>query len=173
MSTYRVLFLCTGNSARSQMAEALLASKGDGRFAAASAGSKPAPRVNPHAVEALRRIDIDWTGKEPRGIPAIEREEWDIVITVCDRAKEACPILPGQPVTAHWGMDDPAEVQGTDDEKLQAFIAARRLLARRIDLLLALPIDKLDRLMLAHRLGSIPMSSVPPSSPRAVERGQS
>ncbi len=164
MRTYRILFLCTGNSARSQMAEALISTKGGDRFLAASAGSKPAPRVNPHAVEALRRVGIEWTGREPKGIEDVESEEWDFVITVCDRAKEACPILPGHPVTAHWGMDDPAEVEGTDEEKLEAFVATRDLLARRIDLLLALPLEKCDRLALERRLGSIPLLSVPPSA---------
>jgi arsenate reductase len=162
MRTYRLLFLCTGNSARSQMAEALVAVKSGGRFAAASAGSKPAARVNPYAVEALRQIGIDWTGREPKGIAAVEGEEWDFVITVCDRAKEACPIFPGRPATAHWGMDDPAEVEGTEEEKIEAFVAARQLLAHRIDLLLALPFEKLDPLALEQRMGSIPKSSVQP-----------
>jgi arsenate reductase len=145
------------------MAEALISAKAGARFAASSAGSKPAPRVNPYAVEALRRVGIDWTGREPKGIPAVEREQWDLVVTVCDRAKEACPIFPGRPATAHWGMDDPAEVEGSEEEKVEAFVAARQLLARRIDLLLALPIEKLDRLALEQRMDSIPMLSVPPS----------
>jgi arsenate reductase len=142
----RVLFLCTGNSARSQIAEALLNAKGRGRFIAASAGSKPAPRVNPFAIQVLERSGIEWSGHKPQGIDAVEREHWDFVITVCDRAKEACPILPGQPITAHWGMDDPADVEGTDEQKLRAFIATEQQLGRRIDLFLALPIDKLERL---------------------------
>src|SRR4051812_40628203 len=99
----RVLILCTGNSARSQMAEAVLNAKGRGRFIAESAGSKPAGRVNPFAVEALREAGIDWRGRQPRGVDGLEKEAWDIVITVCDRAKEACPYFPGQPVLAHWG----------------------------------------------------------------------
>lgn len=155
-SPLRVLFLCTGNSARSQMAEALLNGKAGGRLTAASAGSRPAPRVNPLAIEALRAAGIDWSGHAPQGIEAIEKEPWDFVITVCDRAKEACPILPGRPVYAHWGMEDPAEVEGTEEERLQAFVAARLLLARRIDLLLALPVQKLERLALTKALGEIP-----------------
>lgn len=109
---FRVLFLCTGNSARSQMAEALLNWKGKGRFAAESAGSRPASRVNPLAIATLRQYDIPWRGRAPRGIDGLEREQWDFVITVCDRAKEACPIFPGQPVLAHWGMPDPADAGG-------------------------------------------------------------
>ena len=133
----RVLFLCTGNSARSQMAEALLNQKGQGRFHAESAGSQPAPRVNPHAIEALADMGIAWEGRTPRGIGGLEREHWDIVITVCDNAKEACPVFPGQPTFAHWSMDDPAEVQGTAEETKRAFEEARDLLAHRIDQLIA------------------------------------
>lgn len=151
----RVLFLCTGNSARSQMAEALLQQKGAGRFDAASAGSRPVERVNPLAVEALARIGIPWDGHAPRGVDGLEREHWDFVITVCDRAKESCPILPGHPVHAHWGMDDPADATGTHDERLRAFTRARDMLGRRIDLMLALPIAKLQRSALEHRLRAI------------------
>jgi len=140
---YRVLFLCTGNSARSQMAEALLNRKGQGRFHAESAGSRPAARVNPYAIRALADIGISWDGHAPRGIDGLDHEHWDFIITVCDNAKEACPVFPGQPTFAHWGMDDPAEVEGSDEEKRRAFDAARNLLARRIDLLLAVPVDRL------------------------------
>src|SRR5207245_1257926 len=102
VNVFRLLFLCTGNSARSQMAEALLNWKGRGRFQAESAASRPADRVNPHAIETLRDYDIPWAGHAPRSIDGLEREPWDFVITVCDRAKEACPIFPGQPILAHW-----------------------------------------------------------------------
>jgi arsenate reductase len=155
MTKRRILFLCTGNSARSQIAEALVANKASDRFDAASAGSKPAAQVNPLAVEVLRQVGIDWSGRQPKGLDAVASQRWDIVITVCDRAKEACPIFPGHPATAHWGMDDPAEVEGTNEERLRAFVLTRQLLARRIDLLLALPLEKLDRLSLERRLGSI------------------
>src|SRR6266550_474060 len=111
---FRVLFLCTGNSARSQMAEALLNWKGRGRFHAESAGSSPADRVNPHAIETLREYHTPWRGRAPRRIDGLEREPWDLVVTVCDRAKESCPIFPGQPIMAHWGMADPALVAGDD-----------------------------------------------------------
>ena len=90
---FRVLFICTGNSARSQMAEALLNWKGRGRFQAESAGSRPADRVNPHAIETLREYGVPWAGHAPRGIDGLEPEPWDFVVTVCDRAKESCPIL--------------------------------------------------------------------------------
>ena len=137
--TLRLLFLCTGNSARSQMAEAILNAKARGRAEAASAGSRPAARVNPYALETLREFDIPWSGHAPRSIDGLDREHWDYVITVCDRAKEACPIFPGMPVLAHWSIPDPAEVDGDDTTKRAAFRDAFLELNRRIDLLLALP----------------------------------
>ena len=155
MSVFRLLFLCTGNSARSQMAEALLNWKGRGRFHAESAGSRPADRVNLHAIETLRDYEVPWAGHAPRSIDGLEREPWDFVITVCDRAKESCPIFPGQPILAHWGMPDPADVAGDEAAQRQAFEAAFLLLSRRIDLLLALPIEKLERLALEARVRTI------------------
>jgi len=152
---FRVLILCTGNSARSQIAEALLNRKGRGRFLAESAGSKPAARVNPLAVRALAEGGIDWAGHQPRGLDGLETERWDFVITVCDRAKESCPIFPGQPMLAHWGMPDPAEVEGDEARKLQAFRDTVATLGRRIDLLLALPVEKLERLVLEQRVRAI------------------
>lgn len=151
----RVLILCTGNSARSQIAEALLARKGAGRFEVTSAGSRPAPRVNPWAVRILEQHGIPWEGHRPKGLDGLETERWDFVITVCDRAKEACPIFPGTPVLAHWGMPDPAEVDGTDEEKLRAFRETYVVLNRRIDLLLALPAEKLDRAALEREVRAI------------------
>ena len=121
------------------MAEAILNAKGNGRFEAASAGSRPAAAVNPYALETLREFKIPWAGHPPRSIDGLEREQWDFVITVCDRAKEACPIFPGQPVLAHWGMPDPAGVEGDEAAKRAAFRTAFLELSRRIDLLLALP----------------------------------
>ena len=150
-----MLFLCTGNSARSQIAEALLNRKGAGRFLAESAGSKPAARVNPLAIRVLEESGIAWAGHPPRTVDGLEREPWDIVITVCDNAKESCPIFPGQPALAHWGMPDPAEVEGSDEEKLRAFRSALALIGRRLDLLLALPFEKLERLALQRRIGGI------------------
>lgn len=151
----RVLILCTGNSARSQMAEAILNQKGRGRFVAESAGSQPASRVNPYAVEVLREAGINWRGRQPRGIDDLVSHSWDIVITVCDRAREACPIFPGQPALAHWGMEDPASVGGNAETKRQAFREALQLISRRIDLMLALPAEKLERLALQERLRAI------------------
>ena len=151
----RVLFLCTGNSARSQMAEALLNWKGKGRFEAESAGSRPASRVNPLAIETLRQYDVPWRGRPPRGTDGLEREPWDLVITVCDRAKESCPIFPGQPMLAHWGMPDPAEVDGDEVTKRAAFRDAFLLLSRRIDLLLALPLEQLERTALEPRVRAV------------------
>ncbi len=133
----RVLFLCTGNSARSQMAEALLNQKGEARFHAESAGSHPAPRVNPHAVSALSDVGIAWSGRAPRSVEGLRQEPWDFIITVCDHAKEACPVFPGRPTFAHWGLDDPAAVQGTAEETTRAFERARDLLVNRIDEFLA------------------------------------
>jgi len=157
----RVLILCTGNSARSQIAEAVLNQRGRARFIAESAGSRPAPRVNPYAVEALREAGIDWQGHQPRGLEEVEQQPWDMVITVCDRAREACPIFPGQPIAAHWGMDDPAEVQGDDETKRRAFWNALQLITRRVDLLVALPVEKLERLALEKRVKAIGEEPVP------------
>ena len=152
---YRVLVLCTGNSARSQIAEALWSLKGAGRFTVASAGSKPAAQVNPVAIRVLREAGIDWNDRTPKGLDAVAGERWDFVITVCDRAKEACPIFPGTPILAHWGMPDPAEVDGSDVEKLRAFQDTFTVLSRRIDLFLALPTEKLDRLILERAVREI------------------
>lgn len=151
----RLLILCTGNSARSQIAEALLSRKGRGRFEVASAGSRPAARVNPLAIEVLAEAGIDWSGKVPRGIEDVGSQQWDFVITVCDRAREACPIFPGTPILAHWGMPDPAEVEGDHAVRLRAFQDTLTVLARRIDLFLSLPADKLDRLILEQRVRAI------------------
>ena len=143
------------------MAEAVLNQKGRGRFIAESAGSRPAPRVNPHAVEVLREAGIDWRGHQPRGLEEVEQQPWDMVITVCDRAREACPFFPGQPISAHWGMDDPAEVPGDEETKRRAFWNALQLITRRIDLLLALPVEKLERLALEKRVKAIAEEGIP------------
>lgn len=137
------------------MAEALLNSKGKGRFRAESAGSAPAREVNQFAVDALRAHHIPWNGRAPRGLDGLEREAWDLVITVCDQAREACPIFPGQPIIAHWGMEDPAAVAGSDAEKRRAFHEAYVTLARRIDLLVAVPTERLQRLALQARVRAI------------------
>lgn len=151
----RVLFLCTGNSARSQIAEALLQRKGREGFIAASAGSRPAPAVNPLTVEVLRNHGVEWEGKRPKSVDAVRGHHWDFVITVCDRAREACPTFPGQPVFAHWGLSDPAEAMGTHEQRLHAFHEIVQQLSRRIDLMLALPIEKLERQALEARMRMI------------------
>jgi arsenate reductase (thioredoxin) len=158
--TFQVLFLCTGNSARSQIAEKILTRKGRGRFVAESAGSQPAAHVNPLAVEALERHGYFWAGGRPRGLDGLSEQDWDFVITVCDRAKEACPFFPGQPVIAHWGMPDPAAVMGTDQEKRRAFDDTVLTISRRLDLFLALPIEKLSRLALEHSVREIGTSAL-------------
>jgi len=152
---YRVLFLCTGNSGRSQIAETILNRKGRGRFMAESAGSRPVAQVNPFAVQVLGEGGIEWTGHQPRGLDGLDRERWDFVITVCDKAREVCPVFPGQPILSHWGMPDPAAVEGSDEEKQRAFREALTLISRRIDLLLVLPVEKLDRLVLEARVQAI------------------
>lgn len=151
----RVLILCTGNSARSQMAEALFNKLGAGRIVAESAGSEPAERVNPLAISTLAEHGIEWSGHPPRGLGGLEREPWDFVITVCDRAKEACPIFPRQPMVAHWGMPDPAEVEGDVAARQAAFVKAFAIIHRRISLMLALPLEKLERMALEARVRAI------------------
>ena len=163
MSVRNVLFLCTGNSARSILAEACLNARGRGRFAAHSAGSHPAGKVNPFALELLRKHRIDTGGLRSKSWDEFARAGapgMDFVFTVCDNAAgEACPVWPGQPVTAHWGVEDPATARGTDDEKRKAFLKAFTELATRINLLLSLPIEKLDRLSLTAKLDEIGRTS--------------
>jgi len=156
---FNVLFLCTGNSARSILAEATLNSAGGGRFKAYSAGSKPGGRVNPFALELLASSSVDVAGLRSKswdefarpGAPAM-----DFVFTVCDRAAaEPCPFWPGQPMTAHWGVPDPAAVEGSDDAKRRAFRNALSVLSARINLLINLPVEKLERLALQKKLEEI------------------
>lgn len=152
---FRVLFLCTGNSARSQIAEALLNHHGAGRFQAESAGTEPAARVNPGAVEALATAGIEWHGHPPQSVDGLERRPWDLVVTVCDDAKESCPIFPAGPVTAHWGMPDPAAVQGDVATKRAAFRGALDVLRRRIEALVKSPVEELARPGLEARVREI------------------
>lgn len=152
---FRVLVLCTGNSARSQMAETLFNRLGAGRIHAESAGTYPAPRVNPLAIAALSEAGYPWSGHQPRGLDGLEREPWDFVITVCDKAKESCPIFPGQPMVAHWGMPDPADVGGDEAARRAAFRDALLLIRRRVELMLALPLEKLERMALEARVRAI------------------
>lgn len=166
-SPLRLFFLCTGNSARSQIGEAILARKGRDRFVVATAGSQPAPRVNPLTVDVLGEFGIDWNGRAPKGIDAVMNQQWDLIITVCDQAREACPTFPGRPAFAHWGMPDPAAVAGSDDARRQAFRDTVHYLSRRIDLLLALPVEKLERLALEQRVRAIADQSVIPGPQHA------
>jgi len=156
---YQVLFLCTGNSARSILAESYLNAAGQGRFAAYSAGSMPTGKVNPFAVELLAKHRIDAAGLRSKSWDEFARPgapELDFVFTVCDNAAgEACPIWPGQPITAHWGVQDPALVQGADERKRKAFLRAFSELSTRINLFMSLPIAKLDRLVLKKKLDEI------------------
>jgi arsenate reductase len=154
-----VLFLCTGNSARSILAEAYLNAAGRGRFVAYSAGSRPAGRVNPFALELLEKNRLPSAGLRSKSWDEFARPgapRMDFVFTVCDNAAgEACPLWPGQPVTAHWGVSDPAAVAGSDDEMRKAFLRAFSELRTRINLMLALPLERLDRLSLKRRLDEI------------------
>jgi len=158
-SVFNVLFLCTGNSARSILAEAYLNSAGKVRFKAYSAGSEPGGRVNPLALELLERSRIDAAGLRSKSWDEFAQPgapKMDFVFTVCDNAAgEPCPYWPGQPMTAHWGVPDPAAVQGSDEDKRRAFILAFRILSTRINLMLNLPLDKLDRLTIRNKLVEI------------------
>jgi protein-tyrosine-phosphatase len=156
---YNVLFLCTGNSARSILSEAILSSRGAGRFTAHSAGSHPTGRVNPFALDLLKRMGMSTDGLRSKSwdeFAAPGAPELDFVFTVCDNAAgEVCPYWPGQPMTAHWGIPDPAGVEGTDIQKTDAFREAFRVLERRIALFTSLPIASLDRLTLSAKVREI------------------
>ena len=156
---FNTLFLCTGNSARSIIAEAILDKFGEGKFRAHSAGSQPNGQVNPHTIALLQGLDYDtsrfrsksWSEFAKPGAPALE-----FVFTVCDNAAgETCPVWPGQPMTAHWGVPDPAEAKGTPAEIAFAFKDAYRMLHQRIAIFIALPIRSLDQLSLQARLKDI------------------
>ena len=156
---YNVLFLCTGNSARSILAEAILNRVGQGRFRAFSAGSQPKGEVHPYSLDLLKSLNHDtsfarsknWEEFAQPGAP-----EMNFVFTVCDNAaNEACPVWPGQPMTAHWGVPDPAAVEGTEAEKRLAFADAYRMLNNRISIFTSLPLNSLDRLALQKRLSEI------------------
>ena len=161
--TYNVLFLCTGNSARGILAEVLIEHWGRGRFQGFSAGSFLRGSVHPLALDLLERLRLpiadlrskSWNEFVRPGAPVM-----DFVFTVCDQAAdEVCPIWPGNPITAHWGVPDPAAVEGTDEQRRQAFRNAHRQLESRIKLFVALPIDKLDRMSIQRRAEEIGKSA--------------
>jgi protein-tyrosine-phosphatase len=156
---YNVLFLCTGNSARSILAEAILNREGAGRFKAYSAGSQPKGEVHPYSVDLLKKLNHDvsfarsksWEEFAEDGSPVM-----DFVFTVCDSAaSESCPVWPGQPMSAHWGVPDPAAAEGVEAERRLAFADAYRMLTNRISVFVNLPIDSIDRLTLHKRLKEI------------------
>ena len=145
----RVLILCTGNSARSIFGEYLLRHAGGDRFEVYSAGSFPTGKVNPFAIQVLRDVyHIDASAARSKSWEEFGELRFDFVITVCDNARESCPVWPDQPIVAHWGVPDPALAEGSDEEKLRQFKKAAQLLSRRIGLFCALPIEKLDQLRL-------------------------
>jgi protein-tyrosine-phosphatase len=144
---YKVLILCTGNSARSVIAEYLLRAKGRGRFESYSAGARPSGKVHPLTLWVLQQhYGIDASGARSKSWDEFRTVAFDLVITVCDNAKESCPIWPGQPIIAHWGSPDPAAFEGTDGEKKQFFYQVASQIARRIDLLVALSDEKVRAL---------------------------
>jgi arsenate reductase len=156
---YNVLFICTGNSARSILAEGLLNSMGKARFSAFSAGSHPSGTVNPLALAELRSLRIPTDGFRSKSWEEFARPDsphLDFVFTVCDNAAgETCPVWPGQPMTAHWGVPDPAAFEGSEEEKKAQFRSAAVTLKRRIDLMLALPMDNLDAMAIQKEIKEI------------------
>ena len=156
---FNVLFLCTGNTARSILAEGILRKAGAEKFHAYSAGSQPKGTVNPFAIKVLGAFDYPTDGYRSKSweeFAGADAPRMDFVFTVCDSAAgEACPVWPGQPMTAHWGIEDPAAVEGSDIDKERAFVEALRLMRNRIEAFVALPIASLDRMSLTARLKDI------------------
>jgi arsenate reductase (thioredoxin) len=151
---FRVLVLCPGNSARSQIAEALLTVHGAGRIAAASAGSRPAAAVNPHAIDVLRHHGITWEPDAPKSLEQLPRERFDLLVTVCDDAAEECPYFAGARARVHWGLPDPAGAVEPEAAR-HAFERTYGQLARRIEALLALPLEAMAASEVAEAAGAI------------------
>ena len=146
---YKFLFLCTGNSARSIIGEYLLRRLGGERFQVFSAGAFPTGRVNPFAIQALKDLyNIDASDARSKSWEELNDVEFDFVVTVCDNARESCPVWPGQPIVAHWSSPDPAAVEGSDEDKYRAFKEVAFQINRRLQLFTSLPLEKLDRLEL-------------------------
>jgi arsenate reductase (thioredoxin) len=160
---YNVLFLCTGNSARSILAESIMNKLGKGRFRGFSAGSHPSGRVNPLALDLLEQFDFPTEGLRSKSwdeFAGIDGIHFDFVITVCDNAAgEACPVWAGHPVTAHWGIPDPAAVEGTEIQKKSVFSQAYKSMERRIKLFLGLPMASIDQLLIKEQMDTIGQSS--------------
>jgi len=156
---YNVLFLCTGNSARSVLAESILRKDGNGRFRAFSAGSTPKGEVHPLALRTLESMDYPTDGVRSKSwleFAAPDAPVMDFVFTVCDNAAgESCPLWPGQPMTAHWGIEDPAAAEGTELERQAAFVTAFRYLRNRVDAFVSLPLPSIDKLSLGTKLREI------------------
>jgi len=167
---FHALFLCTGNSARSILAECILNREGGGRFVGHSAGSRPAGSVHPLALELLRQRNHPTEGLQSKSwaaFAAADAPPLDFVFTVCDNAaREVCPVWPGQPMTAHWGVPDPAAATGTEAERRLAFAEAYKMLSARISIFISLPVASLDRLTLQARLDEIGRASRDPVSSR-------
>jgi arsenate reductase len=156
---FNVLFLCTHNSARSIMAEVIINYVGRGRFKGFSAGSQPATAPNPFALATLQRLHFPTDGLYSKNWDEFAKPDapvMDFVLTVCDNAAgEVCPVWPGQPITAHWGVEDPSQFQGTDEQKSREFVRVANILKRRIELFTSLPFEKLDGLKLQQQLKDI------------------
>lgn len=155
----RILFLCTGNSCRSQMAQAIMNRFSQGRFEAFSGGSNPAGYVHPLAIKTLEGAKLSAEGLRSKSWEEYQGQPFDFVITVCDRARETCPVWPGQPITAHWGFEDPAAATGTDEQISRVFRKVFTEIQTRISLLLALPMDKLSRLELEKEIRGLGLPS--------------
>ena len=164
---FNVLFLCTGNSARSIIAESILNREGKGKFNGHSAGSAPTGAVNPLALNLLRKLNHDVSGLRSKSWEEFadpDAPNLDFVFTVCDNAaKEACPIWPGQPMTAHWGLPDPAAAAGSEAERAFAFDDCYRMLSQRISIFVNLPLDSLSRLALQEHLDKIGKTGAAPA----------
>lgn len=157
--TYNVLFICTGNSARSIIAEGLLNAVGKGRFNAYSDGSNPKGEVHPLAIRELQQLHVPTEGLRSKGWDEFAGQDapvMDFVFTVCDKAAgEVCPVWPGRPVTAQWGMPDPAAVEGPEEVRLKAFRDVALMMKRRLDIMLAMPMERLDRLTIQQQVRDI------------------
>ena len=153
---YKLLFLCTGNSARSIFGEYLLKHLGGSRFRVYSAGASPTGKVNPFAIRVLKDwFDIDATDARSKSWEEFKDVQFDFVITACDNARETCPVWPGQPIVAHWSSPDPAAVEGSEEEKYRAFKEVAFEINRRLQFLTSLPLEKLDRPKLAAAISEI------------------